>query len=130
MKLTNLTKKSSTSLLKKYKNRINFKKVGGKMEENKLITVEFSKDITKPNIAIIGAIREGKKIVKIYNVDLDKYEPKLKLKEVSHNKEDLEELMDNSELICELVFNANESIESLMYVLADLYKVKIEKVEE
>ena len=99
------------------------------MEENKLITVEFSKDITKPNIAIIGAIREEKKIVKIYNVDLDKYEPKLKLKEVSRNKEDLEELMDNSELICELVFNANESIESLMYVLAELYEVKIEKVE-
>lgn len=96
----------------------------------KSITVEFSKDITKPNIAIIGAIREGKKIVKIYNVDLDKYEPKLKLKEVSYNKEDLEELMDNSELICELVFNANESIESLIYVLADLYKIKIEKVEE
>ena len=99
------------------------------MEENKLITVEFSKDITKPNIAIIGAIREEKKIVKIYNVDLDKYEPKLKLKEVSRNKEDLEELMDNSELICELVFNANESIENLMYVLAELYEVKIEKVE-
>ena len=100
------------------------------MEENKLITVEFSKDITNPDIAIIGAIRENQKIVKIYKVDLNKYKPKLKLKEVSHNKEDLEELMDNSELICELVFNANKSIESLMYVLADLYKVKIEKVEE
>ncbi len=100
------------------------------MEENKLITVEFSKDITNPDIAIIGAIRENQKIVKIYKVDLNKYKPKLKLKEVSHNKEDLEELMNNSELICELVFNANKSIESLMYVLADLYKVKIEKVEE
>ena len=100
------------------------------MEENKLITVEFSKDIINPDIAIIGAIRENQKIVKIYKVDLNKYKPKLKLKEVSHNKEDLEELMDNSELICELVFNANKSIESLMYVLADLYKVKIEKVEE
>ena len=98
--------------------------------ENKLITVEFSKDIAKPDIAIIGAIRENQKIVKIYKVDLNKYKPKLKLKEISHNKNDLEELMNNSELICELVFNANESIESLMYVLADLYKVKIEKVEE
>ena len=95
-----------------------------------LITVEFSKDITKPDIAIIGAVRENQKIVKIYKVDLNKYKPKLKPKEVSRNKEDLEELMDNSELICELVFNANESIESLMYVLADLYKIKIEKVEE
>ena len=98
--------------------------------ENKLITVEFSKDIAKPDIAIIGAIRKNQKIVKIYKVDLNKYKPKLKLKEISRNKNDLEELMDNSELICELVFNANESIENLMYVLADLYKVKIEKVEE
>ena len=98
--------------------------------ENKLITVEFSKDITKPDIAIIGAIRENQKIVKIYKVDLNKYKPKLKLKEVSHNRNDLEELMDNSELICELVFNANESIESLMYVLAEKKKKKIEKEEE
>lgn len=100
-----------------------------KLEKN-LVTVEFSKDITKPDIAIIGAIRENQKVVKIYRVDLSKYEPKLKLKEVSHNKADLEEVMRNCELVCELVFNANESIESLMYVLADLYKLKIEKVKE
>ena len=97
--------------------------------EKKLITVEFSKDITKPNIAIIGGIREKQKIVKIYKVNLNKYKPKLKLKVVSRNRNDLEELMNNSELICELIFNANESIESLMYVLADLYKIDIEKVD-
>lgn len=96
--------------------------------EKKLITVEFSKDITKPNIAIVGAIRGNQKIVKIYKVDLNKYKPKLKIKEVSHNKDDLEELMNNCELVCELVFNANENIESLMYILADLYKLKGEKV--
>ena len=56
------------------------------MKENKLITVEFSKDITNPDIAIIGAIRENQKIVKIYKVDLNQYKPKLKLKEVSRNK--------------------------------------------
>lgn len=97
---------------------------------NKLITVEFSKDITKPDIAIIGAIRKNQKIVKIYKVDLNKYKPKLKLKEISHNRNDLEELMDNSELICELVFNANESIENLMCALTELYNIKIEKMEE
>lgn len=100
--------------------------------ENKLITVEFSKDINNPDIAIIGAIRGNKKIVKIYKIDLNKYKPKLKLKEVSRNKKDLEELMNNNnnKLICELVFNANESIESLMYILTELYNTKIKKDRE
>ena len=89
----------------------------------KALQIEFSKDINNPNIGIIGAIRKGKKVVKFYNVDRNKYTPKLKLKEVSHNKSDLEELECNSEFIGELVFYNNESIESLICVLKELYEV-------
>lgn len=88
------------------------------------VIIEFSKDINNPNIGIIGAISENKKIVNLYKVDRNKYEPKLKIKEISHNKEDLKELEDNSELIGKLIFYNDASIESLMAVLTELYNLK------
>ena len=87
--------------------------------------IEFSKDCNNPNIAIIGCIRDNQKVVKLYNVDRSKYTPKLKVKEVSHNTEELEELERNFELVAELVFNHNESIESLAYILRELYNHQI-----
>lgn len=96
----------------------------------KLVTIEFSKDIKNADIGIIGGIESGKKVVRLYKVDRNKYEPKLKIKEVSRNKEDLEELQDNSELIGKLVFNHDASIESLIYVLADMYKLQLESEDK
>lgn len=93
----------------------------------KLVSVEFSQNVNEPNIAIIGSIQNEKKILNLYKVDREKYEPKLKLKEVSRNREDLEELRENSELVCKLIFNHDESIESLISILSELYNLgKIE----
>lgn len=91
------------------------------MNEDKEIIVEFSKDINNAQIGIIGAFEDNKKIVKLYKIDRNVYNPKLKPQEVCHNVEYLKELENNSELICKLVFYNNESIESLIYVLFELY---------
>ena len=88
--------------------------------------IEFSKDCKNPNIAIIGCISDNQKVVKLYNVDRSKYTPKLKVKEVSHNLEELKEIEENSELVAELVFNQDESIESLIYILRVLYTHGVE----
>ena len=97
----------------------------------KLVTVEFSKDINNPDIGIIGALDEaGRKIVNIYKVDRGKYTPKLKVKEISRNYDNLKELADNNELICRLVFNNNESIESLIYILSELYNIDNKNIKE
>lgn len=97
---------------------------------NKLITIEFSRDINNSEIAIIGCIEEGNKVVNLYKVDRKRYEPKLKVKEISYNKEDLKELQKNSELIEKLKFYNDESIESLIYILSEMYKLKLEVEDE
>lgn len=94
---------------------------------NKLVTIEFSNNINNPNTAIVGAIENNKKVVNIYKVNRVKYDSKLKTREVLRNINELNELTKNSELIGKLVFNHDESIESLMYILTEMYKVKERK---
>lgn len=96
---------------------------------NKLVKIEFSKDINNADIGIIGSIEQGKKVVNIYKVNRSQYEPKLKVKEVSHNKKDLVELAENSELVGKLIFNHDESIESLIHILSEMYKLKLKQGE-
>lgn len=91
----------------------------------KLVEIEFSKDIDAADVAIIGAIEDGKKVVNLYKVDRNNYIPKLKVKEVSHNIANLKELQKNSEIIGKLIFYNDESIESLMYILSEMYKVNL-----
>lgn len=90
--------------------------------KNKGIAIELSSDINKPNIGIIGGFEDGQKVVYFYKVDRSKYEPKLKLGKATNNKQDLIEFMENSELIGKLVFHHQESIESLMLILSEIYK--------
>lgn len=94
---------------------------------SKAVIIEFSKDINNADIGIIGSVENNKKVINLYKVDRNKYEPKLKIKEISRNKENLIELADNSELIGKLIFNHNESIESLIYILAEMYKLNLEE---
>lgn len=96
---------------------------------DKLVTIEFSKDPENAEIAIIGAVENNKKVVNLYKIDRRKYTPKLKVKEVSHNVKDLTELTQNGTLIGKLIFNTNESIQSLGYVLHEMYNLKIEEGE-
>lgn len=86
--------------------------------------IEFSKDIENANIGILGGLEDGKKVVKFYKVDRETYTPKFKVKEVSKNTKDLQELADNSNFLGKLVFNHNESIESLMFILSELYRLE------
>lgn len=96
----------------------------------KIVTIELSKDINNPDIAIIGAVENGKKVVNFYRVDREQYQPKLKLKEISNNRADLIECQENSDLIGKLVFNNNESIESLIAILAEMYKLQLAESED
>lgn len=86
--------------------------------------IEFSRDVSKANIGILGGIEDGKKVVRFYKVDRETYTPKFKIKEVSRNTKDLQELADNSDFLGKLVFNQNESIESLMFILSELYRLE------
>lgn len=95
----------------------------------KLVTIEFSKDIKNADIAIVGAVENGKKVVNFYRVDRKQYEPKLKVKEVSKNKSDLIELQEKCELVGKLIFNHNESIESLIAILVEMYKLQLVESE-
>ena len=90
--------------------------------ENRCVTIELSTNIDNPDIGIIGGFENGKKVVSFYKVNRSKYEPKLKLGKATNNKQDLIELMENSELIGKLVFHHQESIESLMLILSEVYK--------
>lgn len=96
----------------------------------KLVTIEFSRDINNADIAIIGAVEDGKKVVNFYKVDRKQYTPKLKVKEVSKNKADLIELQEKCNLIGKLVFNHNESIESLIAILVEMYKLQLAESED
>ena len=95
--------------------KYNTVKIGG-------ITIELSSDIDKPDVGIIGGFENGKKVVSFYKVDRNQYEPKLELGKATTNKEDLTELMENADLIGKLVFHHQESIESLMLILREMYK--------
>lgn len=55
---------------------------------------------------------------------IKQYKPTGRNKEVSRNTKDLQELADNSNFLGKLVFNQNESIESLMFILSELYRLE------